>query len=113
MTFGFLVEEGKTAVIIASDTGPTREIWEKARSLPGLRAVFLDASFPNSPEQLAEISKHLTPSLFAAEVKKIDGDVLLFAVHIKAFCRQQVVQELESLEIPGLEIASPGTDYQF
>jgi hypothetical protein len=61
---------------------------------------------------LAECSKHLTPSLFAAEVKKIERDVRFLAVHIKAPHRREVVREFESLEISGLEIALP-RDYEF
>ncbi len=112
-TFGFLVEEAGSAVVIVTDTGPTQDIWDRARTLAGLKAVFLDASFPDSMTELANSSKHLTPSLFAEEMKKLGCDVRFLAVHIKAAFRAQVVGELESLKHPGLEIAESGKEYRF
>lgn len=112
-TFGFLVEEAAKAVVILTDTGPTREIWDRARSLKGLEAVFLDASFPNAMTGLAELSQHLTPSLFAEEIRKVEREVRFVAVHIKAGFHAQVVKELEALAHPGIEIGVPGREYRF
>lgn len=112
-TFGFLVEESGRAVVIVTDTGPTRAIWDRAEGLADLKAVFLDASFPDSMAQLADRSQHLTPSMFAEEMMKVEPSVRFLAVHIKAFYRKLVVQELEALGESRLEIAVPGTEYRF
>ncbi len=112
-TFGFLVEEAGSAVAIVTDTGPTRAIWERAEGLAGLKAVFLDASFPDSMAGLANISLHLTPCLFAAEMTKLRPKVRFLAVHIKAAFRDQVVRELKALGDSRLEIGVPGKEYRF
>src|SRR5205085_8502558 len=70
-TFGFVVEDGSAAVVIPSDTGPTEEIWHAANRLSHLKAVFLEATFPSHMARLAELAKHLTPTLFAGEVRKL------------------------------------------
>src|SRR5262245_1786849 len=67
----FIIEDCSGAVVIASDTGPTEEIWRRANSRPNLRGVFLESSFPDSLPELAEITRHLTPASFAREVAKI------------------------------------------
>lgn len=105
-TFGFLVEEEGAAVLIVGDTGPTEAIWQYANRTPKLKAVFLEATFPDSLAWLAGVSKHLTPSLFAREVSKLKQRTRVVAVHIKARYREQVVRELEGLRIPELEIGA-------
>jgi ribonuclease BN (tRNA processing enzyme) len=110
-TCGFVIDDGTAAVVIAGDTGPTEELWQCARALPHLKAVFLEATFPNDMTSLAEISGHLTPASFAAEVAKIGRPVRVIAVHIKARYYQRIVEELEALRLPRLEIGCYGKSY--
>ena len=43
-TMGFLVEDGRTAVLIASDTGPTDLLWARAKAYAGIDAVSIRGS---------------------------------------------------------------------
>jgi cAMP phosphodiesterase len=112
-TCGFIVEDDAAAAVIASDTGPTDEIWKRANTLPTLKAVFLEATFPDSMSGLAEVAKHLTPATFAAETRKLKTGVRLIAVHLKARVYGQIVTELNALRLADLEIAKYGEPYQF
>jgi ribonuclease BN (tRNA processing enzyme) len=112
-TLGFVVTQADRSVVIASDTGPTEDLWRAANRAPGLAAVFLEASFPNELLDLATISKHLTPELFGQEVAKLERSALVIAVHLKARYRERIVAELRALGLPKLEIATPGTEYVF
>jgi ribonuclease BN (tRNA processing enzyme) len=112
-TNGFLIEDDRTAIVIASDTGPTEALWERVNRASNLKAVFLEVTFPNHLAWLADAAKHLTPALFAEEMRKVRASAQFLAVHIKARYRAQVVRELQALNIPRLEIAEPGRVYQF
>jgi ribonuclease BN (tRNA processing enzyme) len=112
-TFGFLVEEEGAAVVIVGDTGPTEAIWEYANRTAKLKAVFLEATFPNSMASLAAVSKHLTPALFGREIQKLKQRTRVVAVHIKARYRGEVLPELHALGIPELQIATAGKVYTF
>jgi cAMP phosphodiesterase len=112
-TIGFLVEAPGVMVAIPSDTGPTDSFWREAGASPNLKAVFLEASFPNAMSELAVASKHLTPAMFAAEARKLPTQVPFFAVHIKGRFYEQVVAELNGLGIPNLRIGRPGETYEF
>jgi ribonuclease BN (tRNA processing enzyme) len=112
-TLGFLVEQDNAAVVVASDTGPTEAIWQRARQVVNLRGVFLEATFPNAMQAFAGITKHLTPALFAREIAKLDRPVRTVAVHIKVAYYAQVVSELLALGLPELEIARFGEVYEF
>jgi cAMP phosphodiesterase len=112
-TLGFVIEDETAAVVMASDTGPTDEIWRRANETPNLRAVFLEACFPNDRQWLADVSKHLTPLSFAEEVRKLQRPVPVYAVHIKARFRARVVQELHALGLPNVLIGEFGRPYTF
>ena len=112
-TLGFLVEDNMSAIVISSDTGPTQEIWERACQLANLKAVFLEASFPNSLAALADTTKHLTPKTFALEMIKIARPTRVIAVHIKVRHHAQVVAELGALKMPNVEVVKPGRPYCF
>lgn len=112
-TTGFLVEDDHSAIVIASDTGPTHEIWEKARSIAHLKAVFLEAAFPNRMQAVAQAARHLTPACFQQETRKLQRPVKWIAVHLKPRFRDEIVAELMGLGIPQLEIGQFGVDYVF
>ena len=113
-TLGFLIEDQDSAILIASDTGPTDELWRLARSSIRLRAVFLEASFPDAMLKLARDSKHLTPALFREEVGKLGrDDVDLIAVHIKPRYRAEIIGQLESLGLNRLTIGRLGQAYSY
>lgn len=110
-TFGYVVSDGKSAVIFGADSGPTERLWEIAHQTRGLTAVFLEACFPNYLTSLAEVSLHLTPEMFRREVGKIPAGVKIIAVHIKVRYRKDVIRELAALQLPNLEIAECDQEY--
>jgi ribonuclease BN (tRNA processing enzyme) len=112
-TFGFVIESPTSAVVVASDTGPTTELWERANATPNLKAVFLEASFPEALAPLAQVSKHLTPKQFAQEVEKLSCRPAVIAVHLKSRYFKELVSELQALNISRLEIGRFDRAYVF
>lgn len=112
-TLGFVIADDHATVAIISDTRPTQRIWDALKRASNVRAVFLEASFPDSLRWLAEKSMHLTPALFRAETANLPGVPRWIAVHIKPAFHDLVVDELQRLNLPGLEIGLPGTAYEF
>lgn len=112
-TFGYVVTDGASAVIFGGDSGPTDRLWEVAHQTPNLRAVFLEACFPNSLTALAEASLHMTPEMFRREVCKMPSGVEILAVHIKVRYREQVIRELHALGLPNLAIGECEKGYEF
>lgn len=112
-TQGYIVEDADSAVVITSDTGPTEEIWKLANANPKLKGVFIEGCFPNNMKWLAEVSKHLTPSMVGEELKKLTRPARVCIVHIKARFQQQMIAELKSLNNPAIEIAQFGVPYTF
>ncbi len=112
-TTGFLVEDGRAAVLFSADTGPTEELWEVANRTTNLKAVFLEVAFPNEQQWLADVSKHLTPRQFAAEARKVRRAVPFVAVHILTRERDMVVEQLRQEGLPDLRVGQFGVPYEF
>lgn len=113
--FGFLIEELRTgvAVLFVSDTGPTNRIWDVANQTPGLKGVFLEASFPNSMRWLADKAAHLTPELFRDEIAKLQRQIPVYVIHVKLAFETTILAELEAMNLPNLFVARPGTTLEF
>jgi ribonuclease BN (tRNA processing enzyme) len=60
-TVGYAVEAPEGAAIFVGDTGPTEEIWQYARKIKGLEAIFVETSLPDDMKNLADMTGHLTP----------------------------------------------------
>ena len=112
-TLGFVVEETQCAVAFISDTRPTRRIWELLTTIPHLKAVFLECSFPNSFRWLADKSGHLCPLLFQHQLTQIADEVPVFAYHLKPGFYEEIARELKNIPRRHLEIGTPGQAYHF
>jgi ribonuclease BN (tRNA processing enzyme) len=112
-TQGFIIEDGRSAIVITSDTGPTTEIWKYANRTANLKAVFVEASFPDALSALAATTGHLTSTGLVRELDKLQRPAQVFAVHLKAAFRDQVIHEIQAHHVPRLEIAQSGQIYEF
>ncbi len=112
-TLGFVVSDGSGSVAFVSDTQPSDSIWQTLNGVPDLKALFLEAAFPDRMGWLAAKAKHLTPSLFAEECRKLRHAVPIIAVHIKPTFHNEILGELTSLAIPRLVIGSSDHDFDF
>jgi ribonuclease BN (tRNA processing enzyme) len=107
-TVAYLIDDGASAFAFVTDTAPTDGIWALANQCPRLKAVFLEVTFPEDQAWLAAVAKHLTPSLFASEVRKLRPGVKVYAIHLKPRCRDQLLGELAALELPNVTVLEPG-----
>lgn len=111
-SFGYVVDDGKSATVFPADTGPTDEIWKVAARIPHLKAVFLECTFPGSMQWLAEIARHLTPALYAQEIQKLGRPMRYITIHLHPRHKPLVVDELMAMKLPGVEIGEPGATYE-
>ncbi len=112
-TLGLVVDDGVSAVAFPSDTGPTEDLWRHLATIPHLRAVFLEASFPSTHSDLATLTGHLSTRTFGAEVAKLPAGVRTIVVHRKARFAAQIAREIDELGLPGVEMVQPGKVYLF
>jgi ribonuclease BN (tRNA processing enzyme) len=107
-TLGFLIEEEGRAVLWSADTGPTWELWRVANRTPGLEALFVEVSFANDEQPLAEISDHLTPLALQRELEKLERPVPIWVHHLKPGSAGAIREELQGLLRSDLKVLRDG-----
>jgi len=111
-TVGLKVDDLHSTVIFGSDSAETDEVWNLANQSPHLKAVLVEASYPNHMEALARRSGHLTPAALKAELEKLQAKNLhILAVGLKPAYRETIVQELAALGDVRIHVMEPGKNY--
>lgn len=111
---GFIIERKNASVIFTQDTGPTDKIWEYARDVKNLKAIFTEVSFPNSMARVAQDSQHHTPATMKEEIKKMPKDVPIFLGHLKPNYQSQLFKEIAEIKDERITIlGSSDTSYVF
>ena len=109
----FFVENQRAVLLHVGDTGPTEKIWEIARKKENLRAVVLEASFPNRLQEIADLSQHLTPRTLAAEAEKLGRpSVPIFVTHLKPQYREEIISEIKKLKGLHAKILKQGDNFK-
>ncbi|MDO9529784.1 MAG: 3',5'-cyclic-nucleotide phosphodiesterase [Syntrophales bacterium] len=109
-TIGYVIESEKSgSFVFIGDTGPTEDVWEVARKLKNLKAVFVEVSLPNSMEDIADVTGHLTPVSLGRELKKLGAitpDIYLY--HMKPQYEETIRKEIDLIENKDIHILSEG-----
>jgi len=112
-TVGLILRDQHAALAISGDTHQTEAIWQAAAQEPNLKAVFIEASFPDELSDLALASRHLTPSFLKKEFQKIGKpDLPLYAYHLKPQFRDRIATQLRQLDLPNLHILREGQEIE-
>lgn len=96
---GYVVTKQDRALLITQDTHSLDSAIAMIESDPKITSMILECSFPSAFEQLAEISKHLTPKLLFEKLEPLKGKgIELYVNHIKQAYENQVVEELHEMK---------------
>lgn len=110
---GYIIEGPNGAIAFTGDTGPTEELWKAINATPNVKAVFVELSFPNGMQWLADISGHLTPKTVMSELAKLDRrGAQIFLYHLKPSVVGQVKAEIAALGQEYLRICELDDEYE-
>jgi ribonuclease BN (tRNA processing enzyme) len=79
---GFAVATASGWWVYTGDTGPNPDLWAALRGRP-LAQLIIEAAFSDDERSLAEVSRHLCPSLLIEELSHLDGDTPVAITHVK------------------------------
>jgi ribonuclease BN (tRNA processing enzyme) len=97
-TVGYAVEAPEGAAIFIGDTGPTEEIWQFARNIKGLEAIFVETSLPDDMKNIADMAGHLTPASLDQELIKLAGlPAAIYLYHMKLPHQETIKEEIGRL----------------
>lgn len=109
----YLVDDGKASILVNADTGGGGFLRDLPRGGSPLRAVFLEASFPNRFREFAAMTGHLTPELLRDEVASLPTDVEVVVTHLKPGYEIELVREVADLGRPGVRCCRDGDVFEF
>ena len=92
---GYHLESGSGSLVFSGDTGPNDDLWDIVNRIQNLKVLIVETAFSNKERQLAELSKHLCPSMLADELAKLDLDPEVWITHLKPGEIELTMQEIE------------------
>lgn len=101
---GFIIEDPSCAVLFTVDTAATERIWQKARDIKNLKAIFTEVSFPNALKGVAKSSDHHTPSSLKQEISKMPPSIPIILTHFKPNYREVIFKELKELNEDRIQV---------
>lgn len=111
--YGYVVAKPGRAVVFSGDTAPTDSIWEIARRVRNLKAIFLELSFSDTQLDVARESKHMTPGLVAKELAKMPPRVPVYLYHMKPPSLARIRREIAALREPRLKLLESERSFRF
>lgn len=104
----YLFDDGTNSIVVCADTGGGGTFKDLPAHEGRLRAVFIEASFPNAMRDFAVMTGHLTPEMVGEEVAILDPGVEVFVTHMKPGFEDILEAELSDLGRPGLRPCRDG-----
>jgi Low-affinity cAMP phosphodiesterase len=113
-TVGFIIADERSKIAVTGDTAEMNCFWDFVNAEEKLDALLIECAFPNSLEELAYSSHHLTPRGLEREIKKFrHSECPIYVINLKPMYYRKVIDELMELRIPNLEILSVGKLYEW
>ena len=97
---GFAVDTPSGWWVYTGDTGPNPALWERLRGRP-IAQLVIETAFSDEERALAEVSRHLSPSMLAEELTRmdLDCDTSVAITHVKPGEMAAVTGQLAALDI--------------
>ena len=92
---GYHLDSGKASLVFSGDTTSHDALWQQVNKIENLRYLIIETAFSNSERDLAEVSKHLCPSLLAQELLKLKRAAEVFITHLKPGELELTMKEIE------------------
>lgn len=111
-----MILRGSTgSVLYTSDTGPTTRLWQVVNQTEDLRGMFVELSFPNHMQALADVAGHYTPQTLEAELKKVKNrdEIPLFIYHLKPAFYEVTKNELAALRLKNMHLVELTDEFAF
>ncbi|MGQ0512273.1 MAG: MBL fold metallo-hydrolase [Betaproteobacteria bacterium] len=94
---GYHLDSGTGSLVFTGDTGPNDELWKVVNRISNLKVLVIETAFSNKERLLAEVSKHLCPSMLADELAKLERRPEVWITHLKPGEIELTMEEIEAV----------------
>jgi Cft2 family RNA processing exonuclease len=92
---GFHIDSGRSSLVFTGDTTTNDLLWLEVNRILNLRYLIIETAFCNRERDLAIASKHLCPSLLAAELSRLTLKPEVYITHLKPGDTDVTMREIE------------------
>ena len=94
---GYQLDSGRSSLVYTGDTGPNDALWEVVNQIENLKYLIVETAFSDKDRWLADLSKHLCPSLLREELAKLKRPAEVYITHLKPAEIELTMQEIEEM----------------
>ncbi len=80
---GYQLDSGQASLVFTGDTSTNDPLWPIVNKIINLKFLIIETAFNNRERNLAELSKHLCPSMLADELSKLARTAEIYVTHLK------------------------------
>lgn len=92
---GYQLDSGRASLVFTGDTTTNDPLWTIVNQIGNLKHLIIETAFNNRERQLAELSKHLCPSMLSEELSKLERSCEVHVTHLKPGEIELTMQEIE------------------
>lgn len=96
---GFAIEGPGGWWVYSGDTGPNPALWDRLAQLR-VTGLVIETAFGDEEEEIARLSRHLSPAMLGRELQRLDASVRVHITHIKPGEMEAVMAEIAALGLP-------------
>ena len=97
---GYVITKNDQAFLISGDTYTNPKIIEELNNNEKIKSLLIECSFPDKLAELAKLTKHLTPSLVAELLSKVNRkDISVFLYHLKPNYKNELLEDITKHKI--------------
>ncbi len=93
---GYHLDSGEGSLVFSGDTGPNDALWAIVNRISNLKVLIIETAFSNRERYLAEVSRHLCPSMLAEELAKFERRAEVWVTHLKPGEIELIMEEIEA-----------------
>ena len=93
---GFVIKKNHQGFVISGDTYINPLMWEEIDNDEEIKSLVIECSYPDKLQELAKITRHLTPVLIANELEKLTRKNLsVFYYHLKPSYNKELLKDIK------------------
>jgi ribonuclease BN (tRNA processing enzyme) len=93
---GYHLDSGQASLVFTGDTTVNDAFWPVVNRIDNLRYLIIETAFCNQEYELARASKHLSPSMLASELEKLQRTAEIYITHLKPGEYEVIMEEIQS-----------------
>jgi len=91
---GYLVGSRGGSLAFSGDTTTTDEFWRVLNATSDLKHVIIETSFLDADLELSRLSKHMCPSMAAADIRKLKPGPQVHTTHLMPGSEDEIMREV-------------------